>query len=74
MFKQFKNEKFILHSGIFDPEEPRRAGKFCSLPCMDIAWEMCTLTVGRKQFSTFKKEKGPDDKESHKIVINYETW
>lgn len=57
---KFKNEKFILHAGIFDQEKPRKVGKFCSLLCMDVAWEMCTAYTNcrkEKQFIAFKKKK-----------------
>lgn len=75
MFKQFKNEKFILRPGIFDQEEPRTVGKLCSLPHMDIAWEMCTVYTHCREEAIYpfqEEKRGPEDKESRKIVINCE--
>lgn len=75
MFKQFKNKKFILHSGIFDQEKPRTVVKLCSLPCMDIAWEMCTAYTNCREEAIYhfqEERRGAEDKGSHKIVINYE--
>lgn len=75
---KLRNEKYIFHAGIFDQEKPRTVGRLCSLLRMDIAVLLgkCvqhTLSVGRKSnLSLSRGKRVAEDKESHKIVINYE--